>query len=255
MDANTLISRNVGTDKQASGSLAKRHLSTPVRKSARPKASIIPGPTRIRSFECSPTQSSRVFQPLLAAQQHRRKKFGKTEALPSTVEDNSGTPKKSYVETEHRVNFDKQAISALHNPIVLPSHLGGSLITLPPHLGGTPAESEVMTPSSTRSLPSLESTEKHFPGVNETTASVAARASAPSMLEPPTLDQWITQNRLDKWKMHLRDLAEEVEDLKEMEEDDVEELIKEGAIPKLAARRLRKALSSVGADVKLTERK
>jgi hypothetical protein len=81
----------------------------------------------------------------------------------------------------------------------------------------------------------------------------APPAPAPAPVEVSTagysLDAWITDNNLDKYRLQLNNLAGELADLKEMEDDDVNELVQECGMPKMAAKRFRKALKKIGAQV------
>ncbi len=66
-----------------------------------------------------------------------------------------------------------------------------------------------------------------------------------------SLDAWITDNSLEKYRLQLNSLAGELADLKEMEDDDVNDLVQECGMPKMAAKRFRKALKRIGAQVSL----
>jgi myosin heavy subunit len=76
-----------------------------------------------------------------------------------------------------------------------------------------------------------------------------AAPSAPVDTTGYSLDQWITDNKLENYRLQLNSLAGELADLKEMEDEDVNDLVAECGIPKLAARRFRKALIKIGANV------
>ncbi|KAH8097375.1 hypothetical protein JL720_265 [Aureococcus anophagefferens] len=60
----------------------------------------------------------------------------------------------------------------------------------------------------------------------------------------PSSDTWIAAKNLGKYEAQLLDLAGDLHDLVEMTDDDAAELIAECKMPKLAARRFKKALSS-----------
>jgi myosin heavy subunit len=64
-----------------------------------------------------------------------------------------------------------------------------------------------------------------------------------------TLKQWISENKLDMYSLQICNLCGEVQDLREMKDADVVALVKECAIPKMAARRLYRALHALGAKV------
>ena len=80
--------------------------------------------------------------------------------------------------------------------------------------------------------------------------SYTAKASPPVAGAPDSsLEQWISEQKLDKYRLQITSLAGEIQDLAEMDESDVADLVTECAIPKLAARRLYKALNALGANV------
>lgn len=54
---------------------------------------------------------------------------------------------------------------------------------------------------------------------------------------------------MTKYKLNIMSLAAEISDLMEMTNEDVDEIVAECAIPKLAARRFRKALCELGATI------
>ena len=64
-----------------------------------------------------------------------------------------------------------------------------------------------------------------------------------------TLDSWIAAKNLGKYAAQLHDLAGDLHDLQEMTDADADELAQECAMPKLAARRFKKALLELGAPV------
>lgn len=64
-----------------------------------------------------------------------------------------------------------------------------------------------------------------------------------------TLETWIAAKNLGKYEAQLLDLAGDLHDLVEMTDDDAAELIAECKMPKLAARRFKKALIELGASV------
>jgi len=64
-----------------------------------------------------------------------------------------------------------------------------------------------------------------------------------------TLDSWIAAKNLGKYASQLHDLAGDLHDLQEMTDQDADELAQECAMPKLAARRFKKALLELGAPV------
>ena len=64
-----------------------------------------------------------------------------------------------------------------------------------------------------------------------------------------TLDSWIAAKNLGKYATQLHDLAGDLHDLQEMTDQDADELAQECAMPKLAARRFKKALLELGAPV------
>jgi myosin heavy subunit len=68
-----------------------------------------------------------------------------------------------------------------------------------------------------------------------------------------TIQQWVAENKLDKYSLQICMLAGEVQDLREFNDSDCADLIKECGIPKMAARRLHRALNSLGANVSLLE--
>ena len=82
-----------------------------------------------------------------------------------------------------------------------------------------------------------------------------SRRSTRSTKAPPTpagghtLDSWIAAKNLGKYEAQLLDLAGDLHDLVEMTDDDAAELIAECKMPKLAARRFKKALIELGASV------
>ena len=63
------------------------------------------------------------------------------------------------------------------------------------------------------------------------------------------LDSWIAAKNLGKYSAQLHDLAGDLHDLQEMTDADADELAAECAMPKLAARRFKKALLELGAPV------
>ena len=64
-----------------------------------------------------------------------------------------------------------------------------------------------------------------------------------------TLESWIAAKNLGKYSTQLHDLAGDLHDLQEMTDADADELAQECAMPKLAARRFKKALLELGAPV------
>ena len=64
-----------------------------------------------------------------------------------------------------------------------------------------------------------------------------------------SLEDWISEHKMDKYKDALLDLAGCVDDLKEFTDDDVDEFASEQGIPKLPLRRFKKALAELGATV------
>eukprot|EP00618_Florenciella_parvula_P035127 CAMPEP_0119481752 /NCGR_PEP_ID=MMETSP1344-20130328/9936_1 /TAXON_ID=236787 /ORGANISM="Florenciella parvula, Strain CCMP2471" /LENGTH=1560 /DNA_ID=CAMNT_0007516129 /DNA_START=105 /DNA_END=4787 /DNA_ORIENTATION=+ len=70
------------------------------------------------------------------------------------------------------------------------------------------------------------------------------------MAEAGSLGEWIDANGLSSYKEQICSYAAELHDLVEMTDEDVDELISESAMPKLAGRRLKKAISELaGAQV------
>ncbi|KAJ1455182.1 P-loop containing nucleoside triphosphate hydrolase protein [Pelagophyceae sp. CCMP2097] len=95
----------------------------------------------------------------------------------------------------------------------------------------------------------------------DVTAPVAAApvaAPATPIAPPPapeeggrasSLAEWIDEKNLGKYAAQIADVAGDLDDLLEMEEGDAVDLIRECGMPKLAARRFRKALIELGAKV------
>ena len=54
---------------------------------------------------------------------------------------------------------------------------------------------------------------------------------------------------MTKYSSKIQEIAGDVDDLKEMNDEDADELISECGMPKLAARRFKKALLELGANV------
>lgn len=80
----------------------------------------------------------------------------------------------------------------------------------------------------------------------------APPAPAPAAAAPAgdmDIEDWIDACKMTKYKVYLLSMAGELEDLKGMEDDDVEDIVSSCSIPKLAARRFRKALIELGANV------
>ena len=97
-------------------------------------------------------------------------------------------------------------------------------------------------------------------------AAIAAFAAASPAATPPpetarrdvetfkdapafSLTEWIEKEGLSKYALQLITVAEDVSDLREMTDADVEDMVKAAAMPKLKARRFRKALQDLGAAV------
>ncbi|KAJ8614223.1 hypothetical protein CTAYLR_001136 [Chrysophaeum taylorii] len=82
------------------------------------------------------------------------------------------------------------------------------------------------------------------------------QVSTPAPVPPPpppadlSLDEWIEAKNLSKYGAQIRAIAGDILDLKEITDDDADELVAECAMPKLGARRFKKALLELGADVR-----
>lgn len=93
------------------------------------------------------------------------------------------------------------------------------------------------------------------------TATYSAPAASTRAADPPpaattsnggaasSLAEWIDSKNMTKYSKNILDIAGDVDDLKMMTDEDADELIAECGMPKLAARRFKKALSELGADV------
>jgi len=73
--------------------------------------------------------------------------------------------------------------------------------------------------------------------------------TAPTPAGGHTLETWIAAKNLGKYETQLKDLAGDIHDLLEMTDADADELVSECGMPKLAARRFKKALAELGAPV------
>ena len=60
---------------------------------------------------------------------------------------------------------------------------------------------------------------------------------------------WIQSVGMDAYASAIGELAESIEDLAEIGEDDVDEFLHKEQVPKLKARRFRRALRELGAHV------
>ena len=65
----------------------------------------------------------------------------------------------------------------------------------------------------------------------------------------PSLDDWISKNRLDKYRTPLKEYAVEICDFQELNDADLRELIRNAGMPKGAAKRFTKAVIACGAAV------
>ena len=81
------------------------------------------------------------------------------------------------------------------------------------------------------------------------TPATTAKTPVPTPAGGHTLDSWIAAKNLGKYSAQLHDLAGDLHDLQEMTDADADELAAECAMPKLAARRFKKALLELGAPV------
>mmetsp|Transcript_15759 Transcript_15759/g.49336 ORF Transcript_15759/g.49336 Transcript_15759/m.49336 type:complete len:1407 (-) Transcript_15759:564-4784(-) len=64
-----------------------------------------------------------------------------------------------------------------------------------------------------------------------------------------TLQEWIEAKNMSKYAKQIREIAGDIYDLKEMTDSDADELIAECGMPKLGARRFKKCLLELGANV------
>jgi hypothetical protein len=62
------------------------------------------------------------------------------------------------------------------------------------------------------------------------------------------LNKWMSVNNLDKYSVHIRNFAADLIDLQEMDKEDVDDLIAESKMPKMAVKRLRRALALLQTD-------
>merc|ERR1712070_694311 len=119
-------------------------------------------------------------------------------------------------------------------------------------LGGFSAPAPISVPAYTP--PPKSAAPPPAPVVSAPKATPAPPKPAPVPAAPAAstdmdIEDWIDSCKMTKYKVYLMSMAGELEDLKDMEDDDVDEIVAKCSIPKLAARRFRKALVQLGANV------
>ena len=90
---------------------------------------------------------------------------------------------------------------------------------------------------------------KTFTPADEDEAPEPVSRAAGEASAGPSLHDWIESVGMGPYASAIAELAESPEDLSEIEEEDVDALLREEHVPKLKARRFRRALRELGANV------
>lgn len=168
------------------------------------------------------------------------------------AESQAGIPKfaqkagasKPLFKTKRVVVVDENVSGVGSSSDVVPS------VEVPPH--NQPPSEKAHTPPTPAALPPVPAAVT--PKVAEPPAPTPAAPPPTPAADIPSvsgmsLDEWIDSKNLGKYAEHIRLIAGDIHDLKEMTDEDADELISDCGMPKLGARRFKKALAELGANV------